>query len=151
MKKPTLVSSLAMSFRRAVTVSEDHEEVKKEHRQHLKELVEDYKDRVASGEAEGIRHAKDLIEIMKMDLLLMGEATERTEQLGGLDEIKVVKATQAIDENDPAVQKLMSDILGALNNANDDADDSPTRRPNADEAEHMDALVNQMQSDMDEE
>lgn len=118
-----------MNFRHAVRVSNDHDEVKLEHREHLKELVEDYKAKVSTGEVEGIRNAKDLIEVMKMDLLLMGEATERTENLSTLDEAKIVKVSQVIDETDPNVQKLMDDILFALNGANDDADDSPARRP----------------------
>lgn len=135
MKKPPLISSLAMNFRHAVRVSKDHDEVKQEHREHLKELIEDYKDKVATGEAEGIRNAKDLIEVMKMDLLLMGEATERTENMSTLDEAKVVKVSQIIDEDDPNIQKLMDDILFALNGANDDADESPARRPKVEESE----------------
>lgn len=135
MKKQPLISSLAINFKHAVRVSKDHDEVKSEHREHLKELIEDYKNKVSLGEAEGIRNAKDLIEVMKMDLLLMGEATERTEQIGTLDEAKVVKVSQAIDENDPNVQKLMDDILFALNGANDNADDSPVKRPNREQDE----------------
>jgi hypothetical protein len=135
MKKPPLISSLAMNFRHAVRVSKDHDEVKQEHREHLKELIEDYKNKVSLGEAEGIRNAKDLIEVMKMDLLLMGEATERTENMNTLDEAKIVKVSQIIDEDDPNVQKLMDDILFALNGANDDADESPARRPKVEEDE----------------
>lgn len=135
MKKPSLISSLAINFKHAVRVSKDHDEVKLEHREHLKELIEDYKNKVAIGEVEGIRNAKDLIEVMKMDLLLMGEATERTENIGTLDEAKVVKVSQIIDENDPNVQKLMDDILFALNGANDDADQSPARRPKVEQDE----------------
>jgi hypothetical protein len=135
MKKQPLISSLALNFKHAVRVSKDHEEVKTEHRMHLKELIEDYREKVETGQAEGIRNAKDLIEVMKMDLLLMGEATERTETLSTLDEAKVVKVSQIIDENDPNVQKLMDDILFALNGANDGADDSPSRRPRVEENE----------------
>lgn len=135
MKKPSLISSLAINFKHAVRVSKDHDEVKLEHREHLKELIEDYKNKVAIGEVEGIRNAKDLIEVMKMDLLLMGEATERTENIGTLDEAKVVKVSQIIDENDPNVQKLMDDILFALNGANDDADQSPAKRPKVEQDE----------------
>jgi predicted nucleic acid-binding protein len=128
MKRPPLISSLSMNFRKATRVIEDHEEAKLEHRQHLRELVEDYRDKVANGEADGIRNAKDLIEVMKMDLLLMGEVTDRTET-NTLDDTKVVRVTQLIDDNDPMVQSLMDEMLKALNGANDEADDSPNRRP----------------------
>lgn len=150
-KKPSLVSSLSMSFKKAI-VSQDHEEVKTEHRANLKMLMDDYMSRVGTGEVDGIRNAEDLIEVMKMDLLLMGEATERTETNSTLDEAKVVKVSQVIDENDPNVQALMNDILMALNGANDDADDSPIKRTQqleemTDDDEHIDKIIKEMEDD----
>lgn len=127
MKRP-IVSSLSMSFRRAINVEEDVKEAKTEHRRQLKSLVEDFFDKLDKGEVEGIRNAKDLVEVMKMDLLLMGEVTDRTETVNELDEAKIFKVSQVIDEEDPNVQSIINDVLMALNGANDDADDSPIRR-----------------------
>lgn len=148
MKKPSLVSSLSMSFRRAV-ISDDHDEVKREHRATLKGLMDDYMDRVNMGEVDGIRNAKDLIEVMKMDLLLMGEATERTET-NTLDDAKIVRVSQIIDENDPNVKSLMDDILKALNGANDEADDSLTKRKQQIEEASDDDMVDQILQEMED-
>jgi hypothetical protein len=126
MKKP-LVTSLSMSFKRATTLTEDVEEAKKEHRQNLKMLVDDYLVKVQEGKADGIRNAKELVEVMKMDLLLMGEATERTET-NELDDIKLHRVSQLIDEDDPNIQAIMKDVMMALNNTNDEADNSVNKK-----------------------
>lgn len=132
MKKP-LVSSLSMSFKKATTITEDITEAKKEHRENLKGLVDTYLEKVALGEVDGIRNAKELVEVIKMDLLLMGEATDRTENLNDLDELKIHKVSQIIDENDPNIKALMDEVMMTMNNANDDADDSPVRKSQSEE------------------
>ncbi|MNI62452.1 hypothetical protein D3C73_1177760 [compost metagenome] len=122
-KKPGLVSSLSMQFKKAVTVSDDMEQVKKEHRGRLANLVEDYMDKVAEGTVDGIRNAKDLVEVIKMDLLLGGEVTDRTEN--NIDEARVSKIAGAIDVNDPAMAQIMQDFFDRLNESNDEAEDTP--------------------------
>lgn len=126
-KKPALVSTLSMSFRKAV-LPETAEEAKKEHRNTLHTLVERYSEDVKNGKAEGIRNAKDLVEVMKMDLLLLGEVTDRTEQTSSVDEIRVSKMTQYIDDDDEDIQRLMDQMLRGLNDANDDDDIASNRK-----------------------
>lgn len=121
MSKKPIVSSLSLHFKRSVGfVVEDVSEQRKKHREKLSHLMMDYMDRVGKGEAEGIRNAKDLVEIMKMDLLLMGDPTERIENRNDLDELKVQKIAQAINEEDPRVQQIIDDIMMAMNSANDE-------------------------------
>lgn len=124
MGKP-LVSSLSMAFKKATTVSEDIKEAKMEHRVHLKDLVEKYKEDVVTGKAEGIRTAKELVEVIKLDLLLMGEATDITGNANPVDEAQVIRMTQMLDEDSPEVQALMQNMFDALNGANNDLDDTP--------------------------
>lgn len=126
-KKP-LVSTLSMSFRRAVKPPESAEEAKKVHRESLHSLVTSYMDDVQTGKAEGIRNAKELVEVMKMDMLLLGEATDRTEQNTSFDEIRINNLSQYIDEDNEDIQKLMNDMLMGLNNANDSEDKASSRR-----------------------
>lgn len=126
-KKPALVSTLSMSFRKA-TLPESTEEAKREHRSTLNTLIEEYSTNVKSGKAEGIRNAKDLVEVMKMDLLLMGEVTDRTENTDNLDEVRINKMTQYIDEEDDDVKKLMDQMLRGLNDANDSEDKASSRK-----------------------
>jgi hypothetical protein len=122
MAKQPMISSLSMAFKRATKLTEDREEAKKEHRANLKMLTEKYLDDVQNGKAEGIRNAKELVEVIKADLLLMGEATERTENANELDEIRVQKISQVLDVNDANIRSTMADILRTLNDANDEAD-----------------------------
>jgi len=114
-----------MAFKRATTVAEDIKEAKLEHRSHIKDLIEQYKTDVTSGKADGIRTAKELVEVIKLDLLLMGEATERTDTANPVDEAQVVRMSQMIDEDSPEVQAIMKTMFEALNGANDDLDDTP--------------------------
>lgn len=123
MSRKPIVSSLSMAFKRATTITDDVEQAKIEHRTNLKLLVDKYMDDVQEGKAEGIRNAKDLIEVIKADLLLMGEANERTETSNTIDEIRVQKVTQALEEDSPEMQKLMEHMLLAMNGANDGLDD----------------------------
>lgn len=122
MNRQPMVSSLSMAFKRATKVSEDREEAKKEHRQTLKMLMDKYVDDVQAGKAEGIRTAKELVEVIKADLLLMGEATERTENTNELDEIRVQKIAQVLDVNDANIRTTMAQMLKTLNDVNDEAD-----------------------------
>lgn len=119
-----LVSNLSMAFRRAVKITEDVVEAKKEHRQHLKVLIDKYMEDVPNGRAEGIRTAKELAEIIKLDLLLMGEATERNDNNNKFDDVVISRIASTIDTNDPAVQGLMENVLMVLNQANDEVDES---------------------------
>jgi hypothetical protein len=121
MNKKPLVSSLSLSFRKAV-MPESVEETKQQHRETLHNLIEKYIQDVQAGKAEGIRNAKELVEVMKMDLLLMGEATERTDNTGTIDEVRVNRIAQFIPEDDPAIQNLINQVLMGLNDANDEAD-----------------------------
>lgn len=114
-----MVSSLSMTFKRAV-LNENVEEAKKEHRQTLKTLMDQYAEDVQNGKADGIRTAKELVEVMKMDLLLMGEATDRTEN-STPDEVRVNKITQMLDGNEN-LDTVLEDLMMTLNQANDDED-----------------------------
>lgn len=108
-----------MSFKRAAKISDDAEEVKKEHRKHLKTLVDDYMGRMESGKVEGIRTTRELVEVIKMDLLLLGEATERNEEISTTEQVKIDSISKVIDENDPMVQSIMAELFQELNSAND--------------------------------
>jgi len=127
-----MVSSLAMSFKKATTLTEDVAEAKKEHRAKLSSLIGKYLEDVETGKAVGIRNAKDLVEVMKMDLLLMGEATERTENSNDFDEIRVQKISQAIDITDPAIKGMLQGVFETLNTANDEADIGTNKKTESD-------------------
>lgn len=122
MAKQPMISSLSMAFKKATKVTEDREEAKKEHRQTLKNLMDKYMEDVQAGKAEGIRTAKEFVEVMKMDLLLMGEATERTENSNDFDEVRVQKISQAIDLKSDNMRHTLATMLKTLNDANDEAD-----------------------------
>lgn len=128
-----MVSSLSMSFKKATNITEDREEAKKQHRATITTLINQYLEDVESGKAVGIRNAKDLVEVMKMDLLLMGEATERTENSADFDEIRVQKISQAIDLNDPAFKGIVSKMFSVLNEANDEADIGTNKKTESDD------------------
>lgn len=117
------------------TLTESVEEAKIEHRESLKELIEQYKDNIQTGKAVGIRNAKDLIEVMKLDLLLMGEATERTDSTA--DTIHLTRLENTVDMNDPQVLSLMDNLLAGMNQMNDDEDTKPPRAPHKVE-DHVD-------------
>lgn len=125
-KRQPIVSSISVAFRRALTPTEDVAKAKLEHRSALKELTDNYMERVRTGKAEGIRNAKDLVEVMKMDLLLLGEATERTDN-NSLDEMRVTRVAEALDLDDPNIQAMINSVMGALNEVNDQADKNPAK------------------------
>jgi len=121
-KKPGLrvVSNLSESFKKIMlTTEEEVQRVKGEHRARISTLVDDYMDKVQTGEAEGIRHAKDLMDIIKVDLLLLGEATDRTENKTQLEEARITNMSEVIDVNDENVQAVIEGMMKALNGAND--------------------------------
>jgi hypothetical protein len=111
-----------MAFKRASTVTDDREQAKKEHRLNLKGLMDKYFEDVSKGKADGIRTAKELAEIVKLDLLLMGEATERTDNTNPVDEAQVLRIQQSLDMDTPEAKSLMKTMYKALNIANDDLD-----------------------------
>jgi hypothetical protein len=124
-KKIGLISSFSAALKKATTVSDDLVEIKKAHRQKLSDLVDDYVAKVADGKAEGIRNAKDLVEVMKLDLLMAGDVTDRTETSTNVDEARVTKITKAIDLEDPAMANIMEQFFLDLNHANDEEEDTP--------------------------
>lgn len=138
MTRKAIVSNLSSSLRKSIQVSEDNEAVKNEHRETLHGLINTYTDHVAQGKVEGIRNAKDLIDVMKMDLLLMGEASERTEQMDQAEETRMTRLTSMIDEDDPMVKDIMDDLLQGLNDMNDMSDVMNTGKDveNVDEEEN---------------
>jgi hypothetical protein len=133
MAKQPIVSSLSMAFKKATKVTEDREEAKKEHRETLKMLMERYVEDVHNGKADGIRTAKELVEVMKMDLLLMGEATERTDNVNDFDEVRVQKISQAVDLTSDTIRSTLATMLKTLNDANDEADIGTNKKSKTDE------------------
>lgn len=123
MAKKALVSSLSMAFKRSVgSIVDDPDEQKKKHREQLGTLIDRYMEKLDTDEVDGIRNAKDLVEVIKMNLLLMGDVTERTETKNDLDEIKVQKVQQVLDMDDERLQDIINSAMMALNDANDGAD-----------------------------
>lgn len=128
-KQPKL-TSLSVAFKRATTLTEDVTEAKKEHRSNLKILAEKYMADVAEGKAEGIRNAKEFVEVIKADMLLLGEATERTSDTNALEEVRMRKVTQVLDEVDLEngdIQSFINSVLMAMNDANDESDTNPSK------------------------
>lgn len=118
-----MVSSLTMVFKRTTKVTEDIEEAKLEHRANLRVLIEDYMTKLSKGEVDGIRNAKELVEVIKADMLLMGEATDRTETSNSLDEVRLREVSSIIDDSDPTIQGIMDDLFNRMNSINDDHGD----------------------------
>lgn len=125
-EKKAVVSSFAMKFSKAANLTTDVEEAKHEHRTNIKSLMDKYLEDVNKGKAEGIQNAKQLADLIKLDMLLLGEATERTEST--LDEVKMTKLSQVVSANDPDVKKLMDNALRAINGVNDEAEIKVERR-----------------------
>ena len=137
MSNKPMISSVSMSFKKATKVIEDHEEAKKDHRSSLQSLKDKYMEDVLTGKAEGIRNAKDLVEVMKMDLLLMGEATE-IRDVNEFDEVRVQKISQVLDLNSDTIRSTMADMLKTLNEANDEADIGTNKKTQSDELSSLD-------------
>lgn len=122
MSKKPLISNLSVSFRKSVKVNEDVEEAKLEHRESLRTLTDQYFQDVKDGKVPGIRHARDLIEIMKLDLVLMGEADNISANADEYTETRMTQLNNAIDENDPNIQDIMDELMQNLNDMNDGED-----------------------------
>ena len=133
-----MVSSFLVNFKKVARMTEDREEAKKEHRQTLHDLIYKYANDVQLGKADGIRNAKELVEVMKMDLLLMGDATERTENVNELDELRVQKISQVIDLNNDNIRKVLSDMVVTLNDTNDEADIGTNKKSDANKLSDLD-------------
>lgn len=110
-KRPSLVSSLQANLRKSM--KDDPIEAKKEHRSQLHELMSQYADDVKQGKASGIRNAKELIDVMKMDLLLLGEVTERTEVNETESDKRIRDVAQALKEG-KNVQSLAEGTVDSL-------------------------------------
>ena len=140
------VSSLSIAFKKSLQITEDREEAKKEHRQSLKNLMNRYEEDVKTGKAEGIRTAKEFVEVMKMDLLLMGEATERIDE-NSLDEVRVQKITQVLDVTNDTIRSTMANMLKTLNDVNDEADIGTNKKSETDELSSLDGASIMADSD----
>ncbi len=132
-KRSPLVSSLQANLRKKM--QDDPIEAKKEHRNQLHELMNQYAEDVKQGKATGIRNAKELIDVMKMDLLLLGEVTERTEVSETesdkriRDIAKVLKEGRAVSSlaesaehslTDLSPEELLAQTVKQMNDYNDE-------------------------------
>lgn len=129
-KQKPLVSALGMSMKK---LNEDPIDAKKAHRVHLNSLIAQYAEDVQNGKASGIRNAKELTEIIKMDLLLLGEVTERTE-VNETESDKRVKDIAAMlskgispaleglpmDASSATPEQLLEEAMNKMNQYNDD-------------------------------
>ena len=155
-----MVSSLTAQFKRATNPIEDVDEAKKAHRADAKSLIDDYLEKVKSGKAEGIQNAKQFVDMVKLDLLLMGEATDRSENNSDLDEIKINQMTKALDDSDPKIQEMMDRMMGVLNSVNDEADSglnikkdikNPMDKADEEKASLHEEIRKQVMEDMEED
>ena len=122
-QKSPMVTSLSVTFKKASELPEDIQEAKTIHRTNLKSLIDTYMKDVAKGEAKGIGSAKELVEVIKADLLLMGEATDITQTDSQIEQMRIQKLTQELDEDNPDVKSMIEGIFRSLNGANDDYGD----------------------------
>lgn len=130
--KKTMVSSLSASFKKAAMPA-DVEEAKLRNRETLEILKDKYLEDVAKGKADGIRNAKELVEVMKMEMLLLGEATERTESNSPEEEARINKITQYLDANNENVSDILAGLMDELNEANDALDQSHVKSKEKDD------------------
>lgn len=115
----SLVTNFSKNIRKNLIVTEEEvAEAKQTHRSNIEMLISDYLSNVSLGEAQGIRHAKDLVEMIKLDMLLLGEPTERTDT-NPLSEARIAKVSEVIDLDDEHVQDIVNKMLEAMNEAND--------------------------------
>lgn len=130
--KKSMVSSLSASFKKAAMPA-DVEEAKLRNRETLETLKTKYMDDVMTGKADGIRNAKELVEVMKMEMLLLGEATERTEANSPEEELRINKITNFLDTNKEDVSEILSGLMEELNEANDALDQSHVKSKEKDD------------------
>lgn len=131
--KRSMVSSLSASFKKAAMPA-DVEEAKLRNRETLEIMKNKYLEDVAKGKADGIRNAKELVEVMKMEMLLLGEATERTETNSPEEEVRINKITQYLDVNDENVSGILAGLMDELNEANDALDQSHVKKDTKEDA-----------------
>ncbi|QMV48355.1 hypothetical protein [Bacillus phage SPO1L4] len=131
--KKTMVSSLSASFKKAAMPA-DVEEAKLRNRETLEILKDKYLEDVAKGKADGIRNSKELVEVMKMEMLLLGEATERTESNSPEEEVRINKITQYLDVNNENVSDILAGLMDELNEANDALDQSHVKKDTKEDA-----------------
>lgn len=139
-KKP-LVSSFSMAFKRATMDAEDVQMAKQEHRDGLKKLIDRYYEEVEINVATGIRNPKELAEIIKLDLLLMGEATEKTSNEITNDS-DLLRISNKLNMQDPDVIQLAQSLFDAMNEDNDEQDEIDT---------HPGIMKEQQESTVEEE
>lgn len=150
MRRRPVVSSLSMAFKKATNISDDVEEVKKEHRSNLNILMNRYMEDVQSGKAEGVRTAREFVDLIKTDMLLLGEVTERNEEISAIDQVKIDRLTSVLDEDSPEVQSIMDNMFEALNSANDEFDQAGNEAV-ADKMESVKAVGESEESEEDME
>ena len=124
-KKPPRINSVSAMFKKAVADNaQGIEDDKKEYRDNLRELMQDFMNKVRNGEIQGIRTAKELVEVIKLDLLLAGEVTDRTEENSNTsDTIKIHRIQEILDPDDPKTSSMIESIMMTLNNQNDEEDE----------------------------
>ncbi len=107
----------------------DVEEAKlRKWRETLEILKDKYLEDVAKGKADGIRNSKELVEVMKMEMLLLGEATQHTENNSPEEEVCINKITQYLDVNNENVSDILAGLMDELNEANDALDQSHVKK-----------------------
>jgi len=133
-QRPPIVSSIAASLKQSLAPDADEVAIiKRKHRDNLGTLIEEYMRGVSAGVVDGIRNAKDLVDVIKMDLLLIGEATERRDE-NIINQIKSQRLAEAIDLDDPDTQTMIDKMMQTYNAVNDEADLNTTvRRPTMDD------------------
>ena len=112
-----LVTSMSMIFKKTYELSEDSKEIRKGHRSNLNSLITKYMDDVKAGTARGITNARELVEVIKADLLL-SEGLD-IDNVDTPDEIRVHRLENALDMSDPAIQSVIGTMMAGYNEAND--------------------------------
>lgn len=127
------ITSLATVFikRTGATVEKDVLQERTKHRAQLQSIMNKYFQDVQDGKAEGIRNAKELVEVMKADLLMMGDplmqsggANQDDDSNKGntaVEETRVAQIAQVMSVDDPNVQALMQKMFKSVNDSNDKA------------------------------
>lgn len=121
------ISSLTTVFMRKASVTQDVKETRAKHIEELQIIMSKYFEDVKAGKAEGIRSAKELIEVMKADLLLRGDplmmntTSNEDNNVGNstAEEMKIAQISQILSVDDPNVKVLMQRMFKAVNTAND--------------------------------
>ncbi|WIT25983.1 hypothetical protein [Bacillus phage SPO1L1] len=138
--KRSMVSSLSASFKKAAMPA-DVEEAKLRNRETLEMLKTKYMEDVAKGKADGIRNSKELVEVMKMEMLLLGEATERTDTNSPEEEVRISKITEYLDVNADDVKGILDGLMNQLNEANDSLDQSHVKKQKEEDPVDIDESV----------